>query len=472
MKSGAQKSMITNLEKDKYLSPSITQGVLARVLRGARLPLELLVKGSLPLLVFTALNELASNLVFVSLMERANAVGRGASSVGVVLIIQCVAQLFLGSWAGSFVDRLGTRKAATIGTIAQAVLTIGLILSRSVAIVYILAFNLMLARLFIIPARLALVRTVTSRTKLLGVNTAIEVLTGTGLFLGPSLGAILVLLTQKSVMPPAVAGVIFLVSAVPSMFVNPARIDPNGGRMARSTSIFVQMRRTWRFIKKHSLIRLLLVCRVHSTMLWAAVMPLLTPLSREFGMGEEGTGVFVAAIGLGSLVGPILAPVLFKRMKLSFSMLITGLMAPLATILIALLRDVPVIATLVLIAVISLACAGLKVIINTAFQRVTPEFEQGSMFGAEQALLGFGWIIALAVITMLMSPIMPGFDLRTLFLFIGVGGFLMFSSCWFVSRRELHKLPSVEESMRRQQPSNNQKEMRAITSTIGHYNSL
>lgn len=95
----------------------------------------------------------------------------------------------------SFVDRLGTRKAATFGTIAQAILTIALVLSRSIVIVSILAFNLMLARL-------ALVRTVSRRTKLLGANTAIEILAGAGLFLGPSIGAILVLVTQKSVMPP------------------------------------------------------------------------------------------------------------------------------------------------------------------------------------------------------------------------------------------------------------------------------
>jgi MFS family permease len=443
--STVQTNMIANLTKDKHLTQSINQGAWGQVHQGVRLPLVLLVNGSLPLLVFTAFNELASNLVFVSLMEKANVAGQGASSVGVVLLIQCVAQVFLGSWTGSFVDRIGTRKAATVGTIAQSLLTVGLILSRSVGIVYFLAFNLMLARLLIIPARLALVRSVSSRTNILGVNTAIEVLTGVGLFLGPSMGAILVLLTQRSFVPPLVAGVIFLVSAIPSLLVSPARVNQKSG--GQSKSIFAQMRKTWRLIKKRRLVRVLLVCRVHSTMLWAAVMPLLLPLSRKFGMGEEGTGVFVAAIGLGSLIGPVLAPLLFRRMKISLAMLITGLIAPLATILVALLRDVPVIAVLVLIAVISLACAGLKVLVNTVLQRLTPEFEHGSVFGAEQALLGLGWIIALAVITVLMSPIVPVINLRTLFLFVGFGGFSMFFSCWFLSRRELQHVSSIEESI-------------------------
>ena len=110
--------------------------------------------------------------------------------------------------------------------------------------------------------------------------------------------------------------------------------------------------------------------------------------------------------------------------------------------------DAQVIVALILIAVISLACAGLKVIVNTILQRLTPEFELGSVFGAEQTMLGLGWIIALAVVTLLMSPILLGLDLRTLFLFIGVGGLLMFSICWFVSRPELRHVASVEESIR------------------------
>lgn len=100
MKGNLRKSMTTNFKKEEYLSPSLSQRVRVKVLRDIRLPLKLLVKGSLPLFVFTALNELASNLVFISLMEKANVVGQGASSVGVVLIIQCIAQLLPGSWAG------------------------------------------------------------------------------------------------------------------------------------------------------------------------------------------------------------------------------------------------------------------------------------------------------------------------------------------------------------------------------------
>ncbi len=450
MSSDIKNSMIPDLKKDEYFSKSSILDVRGRLLGDIRSTLGALINGFLPLLVFTALNEVASNLVFVSLMDSAYIIGRGARSVGVVLIIQCISQLTLGSVAGSFVDRWGTRKMATIGTISQTLLTVGLIFSRSVAVIYILAFHLMLARLLIIPARLAVVRRLSSRRRLLGVNTVIEFLTGAGLFLGPSIGAILVLLTQKLLVPPVVAGFLFLGSAVPSLLVNDGINNHHKGGIGQyeHESILTRIRRTWRYIKNRRLIRILLLCRIHSTMLWAAVMPLLTPLSRNFGLAEEGTGVFVAAIGLGNLVGPVFAPVLFKRMKLSLAMLITGLMGPIAAILISLTNKIPIFVALVLVAVISLACAGLKVIVNMAFQRLTPEINHGAMFGAEQTMLGLAWTMALAGVTILMSPIMPGFGLEILFLFVGLGGLVMFFSCWILTRRELQRVSSVEETIR------------------------
>ena len=182
---------------------------------------------------------------------------------------------------------------------------------------------------------------------------------------------------------------------------------------------------------------LVLTCLVHSTMLLAAMMPLLTPLARQFGLGNEGTSVFVAAFGLGNLIGPILAPLLFKRIKLSLVFLLTGFMTPLAVISIGVVRSVPVIGILALVAAAALAVACLRVIVNTILQRLTPDYKQGCVFGAEQALLGLGWIISLTVITSLMSTIAPGLDIRKLFLFLGGGGLLMMSACWAMSRREI-----------------------------------
>lgn len=400
---------------------------------------------SIHVLAFTTINELASNLVFVSLLETAYAVGSGGSSVGVVLVIQAGAQLLLGSWAGSLVDRIGIRKAATFGTIAQSSLAIALAFSRSVSIVYFLAFLLMLARLLIIPARLAVVRRVSSRNTLLGVNVALEALVGVGLFFGPSLAAAILLLTNQPLIPPVTAGLLFFVSALPSLFIRSSYSAPRELTPVRRTSILVQVRGTWQFIKKHQTVRLMLTCLFHSTMVIAATMPLLTPLSRQLGLGDEGTGVLVAALGFGNLIGPALAPVLRRRVKLSIAMHLTALATPVAVLTIDLTHSLSVVGTVAAIAAGSLACAGLRVIVNTILQRLTPQSRQGSLFGAEQTLLGLGWFLALAVITALLSMVSSATDVRRMILFIGGAGLLMTIGCWAKYRRKFYRICSAAE---------------------------
>ena len=404
--------------------------------RWVRFPKELLASGSYPLLLFTALNEMASNLVFVSLLETAYIVGRGASSVGAVLIIQSIAQLLLGSGAGVLVDRLGTRKAATIGTISQAGLTVGLIFSRSVPEIYVLAFFLMFARLLIIPARLAIVNRISNRKKLVRVNTALEALIGAGLFLGPAIGAMLILLTHESMVPPMTASLIFLVSALPSLLLKPTADNASNVRSTQQRNIFKQMWTTIGFIRNHRMVWLMLLCLVHSTMTLAAMMPLLTPLARKFGFGNEGTSLLIAALGLGNMVGPVLAPALFKRFKISSAMLLTGLASPLAILAIGIVGNIPAVGVLALLAAVTFALVCLRVIVNTVLQRLTPKHQQGRIFGAEQGLLGLGWIISLAVMTGI-STIIPGLDVRVLILFIGGVGLLIMSVCWAISRREI-----------------------------------
>jgi MFS family permease len=405
-------------------------------------------KISRALMLFTALNELANNLVYVSLLEKAHVVGGGVASIGVVLIIQSVAQMFMGTWAGSLVDRLGTRRAATLGTISQFGLAVGLIFSQSIVLIYLLAFNLMLARLLIIPARLAFVSQARSRKKLVGANTALEALTGAGLFFGPAIGAALVLLTHRSVVPPFAASLLFLLAALPLLTAGSATYHARDKGLAEKKSVLKQIRTAWGFIGKHRAFRLVLFCMVHSTMLLAALMPLLTPLSRQFGFGDEGTAVFVAAIGLGHMSGPFLAPLLFKRMKHSFTLLLAGLIPPLAIMLIGGIRNAGMIWILGAISAVSLADSSLRVIVNTILQRLTPGYKQGCVFGSEQTLLGLGWIMSLVAITALVSTMTSRLDVNGLLIFVGGGGLLMIASCWVISRHEIQNIRIALKSLK------------------------
>ncbi len=156
-------------------------------------------------------------------------------------------------------------------------------------------------------------------------NTAISVLTGAGLFLGPSIGALLYMNWNDPGLPFLAAAAMFLLAALPllaraSKGLWPESIQPMG--------VLEEVRASWKHISKHRPIGEVLMCFSISTMIFGAIMPMLIPLARHEGFGSEGSGIFVAALGLGWTSGPLSAGLLLRRMKLTSALLLTGLLTP------------------------------------------------------------------------------------------------------------------------------------------------
>ena len=87
--------------------PTRVLGTAISALSAGRLDLAPLkqVRGVSLLLISTTFAELASNVVYVVLVERAYQLGKGATAIGIVLILQAAAQVIFGSWAGGIADR-------------------------------------------------------------------------------------------------------------------------------------------------------------------------------------------------------------------------------------------------------------------------------------------------------------------------------------------------------------------------------
>ena len=134
------------------------------------------------LLISTAFAEVASNVVYVVLVERAYQLGNGAAAIGIVLILQAAAQVIFGSWAGGIADQKGFRKAASMAALLTTPLVLALAFAQSIWLVYILAFLFMLARLLLIPARFGLVAQLSDKSGLAEANTAILIIAGVGSF--------------------------------------------------------------------------------------------------------------------------------------------------------------------------------------------------------------------------------------------------------------------------------------------------
>lgn len=384
------------------------------------------------MLLSATLAEVAGNIVYVMLLERVYQLGEKATSVGGVLLVQSVLQVVLGGWAGGLVDRLGKRQAAILATLVYAALAVGMVAGHTILTVYILASLITLARLVLIPARLALVAHVSSKGNLVAANTALAVVAGVGLFLGPAISVALTLFTGGFQVPLFVAGLGLLLSALPLLSM------PAPGARARSVEqvgIWREMRSGWQFIRKHSPVWQVLLCLVHFTLVMGAAMALTTPLAHNLGLGSEGTGIFFSAVGLGGLIGAPFAIMLFKRLGPSTALLLTGLLAPAGIFLTGLMDSLAGALAAILLA--HMAAASLNIVVITILQRLTPPKNQGSVFGVQQTLLGVAWVVSLATITGGMA-VWPGqINIQALFLSVGGLGLLLVLGCWLWQRRQL-----------------------------------
>ncbi len=398
---------------------------LARLARSRRL---------LPLLFSSAISEVACNVVYIVIIERAYALGEGPASISIVMIIQSTAQVVFGSWMGGLADQLRFKRAAVIAILAIAALVFSLTFAKFVLFVYIIAFLLMLGRLLLIPARLGLVAQVTNNARLIEANTSLSILSGVGSFIGPAIAGMLLLASDDFDPALLVASGGWLLSLLPLTMI---RMEPGNPISFRRTSPLEEIRNGWYLIRRRNTIKQVLWCLIVATLLLGAVTPLFTPLSRHFGLDSEGTGVFFSALGFGTLIGPLIATSLFKRLRLSTTLLIVGLLAPIGLVIVGMLSHLQ--GVLIAIAVAATAGAGLNVIVTTVTQRLSLSSHQGSVFGTEQTMLGIAWILSLAAITGLTALWDIELNVQVLFIALGGSGFVAILSCWIWNRQPIHK---------------------------------
>ncbi len=389
-------------------------------------------RGLFPLLASVALAETASNVVYVILVESAFQLGDGVSAIGIVLILQAAAQVIFGSTAGSVADRWGFRETARAAALFTIPLILVLAVVQNILLIYALAFLLMMARLLLIPARFGLAAQLSSKTRLAETNTAILILAGVGSFVGPAGAAALFVAGDGFGLALLVAGLGWLLSIPPLIFI---RVKPVVDPRDRRASFVGEMKVGWRLIRKRLTISQVVVCLLLVALILAAITPLFSPLSRQLGLGSEGTGALFSALGFGYLVGPIIATALFKRMRLSATLLIAGLLAPVGLMLIGALKLLAGI--FFAIALVSAAGAGVNVIVTTISQRLTPPGHRGSVLGAEQTLVGLAWIVSLGAITLVTALWGNEANVQSLFLILGILGFGSILGCWLWNQRPI-----------------------------------
>ena len=253
--------------------------------------------------------------------------------LGIAVALAFTPMLIAGSWGGLVVDRLPKRSIlfATQAASAVLALTLGLLTSLGRATVwdvFVMAFLLGIVNLFDNPARQAFVQEMVGRELLPNAVSLNSVLVNAGRVIGPAFGG-LVIATMGLSACFFVNAVSFVAVIVALALMNESELLPIR-TVARDKG---QLRAGFRYAFGHKEIRsILLAVGVVGIFAYNFTVSLPLLIKNTFG-GNAGTyGVFMAAMGIGAILGGLLvahrsrpSAGLAAALCLVFGLLVAGL---------------------------------------------------------------------------------------------------------------------------------------------------
>ena len=304
----------------------------------------------------------------------------GASAVAILGLAQFLPQMIIAPLSGLPVARwrpesvlrtlMGVRTLAIVG--AVGVLALDLPLWVLIVVVIVEAGASALHR----PIHMALLPAV-ARTpeQLVGANVGSSAAEGLGTFIGPALVGLLLVVAGPLVATISVVAMYALGLAAIATLVVPAV----GRERVTAREAIGQLSAGFRAGARRPGVRTILVGIGFQTLIRGVLNVLIVVAAIELlGMGDAGVGTLTAAIGLGGLIGALLATMLAgRRLVPAFIAALAAWGAPIAVV--GLVVD-PTVA-LVAMAAVGLANAILDVAAFTLVQRLTPNRDRVAVLG-------------------------------------------------------------------------------------------
>jgi len=318
---------------------------------------------------FSFVGDFVSTVALVVLVVR---ISGSASAVGGVLVARLLPTL-ASPLVGVLADRLDRRAILVACDIARAGLIVGVIFTRSLALIYVLVFLIGAARTFFNPTIRAVFPSVVGGNELARANALISGTFSVSVMVGPALGGLLVA-TVGVEMAFLLDAATYLISAALL-----SRIPLPRPESERGESFAGELRAGLGYLAG-ARVPLAIVIGTFLTILTAnATVPAEVFLAKGiFDAGDTGYGLLVAFWGGGMVVGSALTAVLDGRVNLVILYFVSMFVTALA------LAGAGVSPTFVL-ALVALAVAGAangmdNVATDTVLQRRVPEALLGRVF--------------------------------------------------------------------------------------------
>jgi MFS family permease len=323
----------------------------------------------------------------------------GAAAVGLVGLIRWLPAAIAAPFGGMVGDRFPRLRVMVVSDLIRAAAlasaAAAIALSAPAAIVYLLVVVVTLVSQAFQPAESALLPTLAETPEeLAAANVASTTIEAAGYFVGPALGGVLLAVTNVETVFVATA-VAFLWSA--AMLALIRLREPEPARREQRESWVQEASAGFRTIARDSRLRLIVGLFAAQAVVYGAFVVLTAVAAIQLlDLGSPGIGYLNAALGVGGLVGGIVAVVLVgtRRLALMFGLalilwgtpiLVVGLWA----------TAVP---AFVLIGLAGLGLTLVDVAGFTLLQRAVPEEVLGRVFGVLHSTFytsgGIGAVVA------------------------------------------------------------------------------
>ena len=327
----------------------------------------------------------------------------GPAAVGLVGLIRWFPAAIAAPFGGMLGDRFSRLRVMVLSDLvraaAMAAAAVAIVLDSSAVIVYLLAVLVTLVSQAFQPAESALLPTLAeSPEELAAANVASSTIESAGYFVGPALGGVLLAVSNVETVFAATAAA-FLWSAAMVALIRLGAPEPTAEAV----------RGTWqhealagfRTIWHDSRLRLIIGLFAAQTLVYGAFVVLTAVAAIQLlDLGSPGIGYLNSALGVGGLIGGIVAVVLVgaRRLALTFGLSLILWGAPI--LLVGLWAET--VPAFVLIALAGLGLTLVDVAGFTLLQRAVPEEVLARVFGvlhsAFYATGGIGAILAPALV--------------------------------------------------------------------------
>jgi MFS family permease len=369
------------------------------------------------------------------------ALGAGAAEVAAIKSAELIAGLTLGLVAGAWVDRLRRRpvmivadlgRAAILGSIPLAALTIGLSLPHLVAV----AFGAAVLTTFFDVADRAFLPTVVGRDRLVTANSTLTASSSAAEFVGFGAGGWLI---QLLTAPIAIAldALSFLVSA---LFIRGIRVRETDPTTHARESVVTEIREGLRLTFRDPILRPLAMADAAVAGFWGVFGAVYFVFATELGFGPGVIGLVAAVGGLSSLVGAVVAGPAVGRFGVGRFLVAAMVSVTLGNICIALTPDATLLGLAFLLAQQLLSDSALTAfdVVAVSIRQATVEDRQLGRVGASFHVLAMGAMLVGTVIGGILGELV---GVRAALVVGAAGGLIAVAILWFSAVRRMREIP-------------------------------